>query len=303
MTLKYTTCAAIAVAMLATLSGAAQAEAGQQYDFSMIKPLVPVGTPGFELGPFHSFKITISTTYNHTWRTASGAPMDRRARDLSLGLDFRVGEWGFGAISGVIGREEVETQPQEFPLDLSNSNTFRGIDVMAGAMVVPGISVGVTGGYGSADASYVFAMDPTNELASSGDNRRFGGFVNALVPTSLGMLSGTAAIVRSMGSQTYNPGNIPPSTDWSSTLGVLDVTLTHPVSADFMVKGGISYSRILSEKAAAGSPERDDDWFTLKGGVVFNVSRTLQWQANASTWLGNETNRNVRLTTGFSYRF
>lgn len=293
--------AAVGAAMTMALAGAA--EAGEKYDFSMIKPLAPVGTPGFEMGPFHDFKLSVTATYSHTWRTASGAPIDRRARDLSLGLDFRVGEWGFGAISGVIGRENVETQPQEFPLDLSNNNTFRGIDVMAGAMVVPGISIGVTGGYGSANASYVFAMDPTNELPSNGDNRRFGGFVNAMVPTSLGMLSGTAAIVRSVGSQTYNPGNIPPSTDWSSTLGVLDVTLTHPVTADFMVKGGVSYSRILSENAASGSPERDDDWFTLKGGVQMNVTRTLQWQANASTWLGNETNRNVRLSTGFTYRF
>lgn len=301
MTSKYCTWAAIAAATASIVAG--PAEAGSKYDFSMIKPLMPVGTSGFELGPFHSFKLSVMGNYNHTWRTGSGAPMDRRARDLSLGLDFRVGERGFGAINGVIGREEVETQPQEFPLDLSNSNTFRGIDVMAGYMVVPGISLGVTGGYGSANASYVFAMDPTNELDSSGDSRRFGGFVNAMVPTSLGMVSGTAAIIRSSGSQTYNPGNIPPSTDWSSTLGVLDVTLTHPLSADFVLKGGVSYSRILSETAAAGSPERDDDWFTLKGGVLVNINRTLQWQANASTWLGNETNRNVRLTTGFTYRF
>ncbi len=293
--------AVIAATMAMALSGTA--EAGQKYDFSMVKPLVPVGTPGFELGPFHDFKLRVTAGYNHTWRTGSDTPMDRRARDLSLGLDFRVGDQGFAAISGQIGRENVDTQPVDFPLDLTNSNTFRGIDVMAGYMIVPGISLGLVGGYGHANAAYVFAFDPANELDSSGNSRRFGGFANAMVPTSLGLLSGTVAIVRSSGSQDYDPGNIPPSTDWSNTLGVVDVTLTHPLTETVTLKGGVSYSRILAETAAAGSIERDDDWFTLKGGLLVDISSTLQWQANASTWLGNDTNRNLRVTTGFTYRF
>ncbi|MBB4064185.1 hypothetical protein [Gellertiella hungarica] len=292
-----------AIAATATMAFAGAAQAGTAYDFSRIKPLVPVGTAGFEMGPFHDFKISVMTSYNHTWRTDDSKPLDRRARDLSLEMNFRIGSDAYAAISGQIGREDIETQPLEFPLDMDNSNSFRGFDVMAGYMFVPGISVGLMGGYGSADATYVFALDPANELGSSGNSRRFGGFANVMLPTSAGMLSGTVAIVRSSGSQTYNPGNIPPSTDWSSTLGVIDVTLAHPVTADFMIKGGASYSRILSENAAAGSLERDRDWITLKGGVLYNVTSTLQWQANASTWLGNDTNRNVRIASGFTYRF
>lgn len=294
--------AVIAATMAMALAGTA--EAGQKYDFSMVKPLAPVSGGGFEAGPFHDFRLKVSVSEDRNWRRSGGAPMERRMREVSLGLQFGVGDLGFASLSGQFGRGETETQPQEFPTDLESSMTVRGFDVMAGVMPLPGVSLGALFGKGSADSSYIFLMDPARtENLSTGNSTRFGAFAGLMVPTENATYSATASVVRSINGQDYNPGNIPASNSWSSTAGVIDLGILYPVTSGFALKGNVAYTRILDEDVAAGSPPRDDDWVTLKAQALVDLTSQLQLQLGASTWALNDSFGNTRVSAGLSYRF
>lgn len=292
------------IAALAILASAGAAQAGPKYDFSSLKPLPPVGTKAYEESVFHDFRLTVTGSFNRNWNRGDRVPLERKARELGLGLQFRIGEAGFAGISGQFGREDIATQPVDFPLDMDNDVTMRGFDVMAGFSPMPGVTLGVTAGRGYADASYVFLIDPAlTENRSSGNNTRFGGFAGLVVPTDTVTFTANAALLRITADQDYNDGNIPPTNSWASTSGVIGVGLLYPVAAGFSLKGDVAYTRILSESAAIGSQPRDRDWLTLKATALYDVNDRIQLQLGASTWALNDTAGNVRISTGLTYKF
>lgn len=274
------------------------------YDFSRIKPLMPISGGGFEAGPFHDFRVKISVSEDRNWRRSGGALMERSMREVSLGLQFGVGDIGFASLGGQLGQGDTRTQPQEFPTDLESTMTLRGFDVMAGVMPLPGVSIGALFGKGASDSSYIFLMDPARtENLSTGNSTRFGGFAGLMVPTANATYSATASLVCSVNGQDYNPGNSPPGNSWSSTAGVIDLGVLYPVTSGFAVKGNVAYTRILDEDVAAGSPPRDDDWVTLKAQALVDLTSQLQLQLGASTWAFNDSFGNTRVSVGLSYRF
>lgn len=302
MTSTCMTGTAFLLAGMIVTAGAAQA--GTRYDFSQLKPLPPVDSPAYADGFLRDFRLNIQASYARSWNRGDQVPLERTSREVGLGLQFRIGDRGFASLSGQFGREDIATQPAEFPLDMDNEVTVRGFDVMAGLSPLPGVTVGAMAGRGHADSSYVFLDDPAlTENRSSGDNTRFGGFAGLVVPTGTLTYTATATILRSLSDQQYNPGNVPPENAWSSTSGILAFGMVYPVSPDFSLKGDIAYTRILSQTVAAGSPGRDRDWLTLKATALYNINEKLQVQLGASTWAWNDTAGQVRVTTGLTYKF
>lgn len=292
----------VCMALLCASTAGAQAQsAPQNADLPKLSEVQPLPEPG----PVRNVRLSLETAYANAVNVNQPTKLDQKSWQSSMTLDADLGEWAFAGITGTYSKEDITSTNLAFAMPMAGTANVLGVDGVIGIKPVEFLEVGLTGGFGSASASYQFTGLGFAAAATPGNSssRRLGAFMNAFYRLDKVTLSATATLLDSRTWVDYGPGNVPKTDDYGATLLLGRLGAAYSLTDAFTVSGGLTLNSVVSQDIPAAQTGLDPFWATIDIGAQYAITPQFSVNAKAATWLLNDRMSFSRFSVGASYSF
>ncbi len=261
--------------------------------------------PLSDAGPVRNVELSVEQSYSNAVNVNQPTRLDQKSWQTSVSIDADIGDWAFAGITGTYSREDIASTNLAFAMPMAGSASVLGVDGVVGIKPVEYLHLGLTGGFGSAAASYTFTGLGFAVPSTPGNSttRRLGAFMTAFYQLDRVVLSANVTLLDTRTFVDYGAGNIPQTDDYGATLLLGRLGVAYGLTDEWTVSGGVTLNSVLGQDIAAAQTGLDPSWVTLDVGTEYAITPQFSVNARAATWLFNDRMTFNRVSVGASYSF
>lgn len=246
----------------------------------------------------HSWRANLGYQYGGLESKIARQPERRDINTETAGLNFRVGERGFGGLDLSLSDQTLQLQAQGIVTSADVNEV--GIRATGGYMVLPFLAVGGSAGRNKLDGTYRFGPAPMDQ--ASGAIMSYSAFTSLLLPLDDWKISLTGAYVYDEAYQSFADGTPSQQKAWARN-GTVILSALHPIVGRLDGVASLAWNSILDQRTFLSNREVDEDWLRPSLGLVYRLTDQAAVSLVASTYLMNDAYNYESVSLGLSYKF